>query len=66
MESIINLTVWFQALLFYLPIAIWRHLNRRSGMDVDDIVEMAEEFITVQDEDEKKEDLEEISDHFNR
>jgi hypothetical protein len=40
--------------------------NDRVRWDVDDIVLMAEEFITVEEEEEKGEQLEEISDHFNR
>ena len=55
-----------QALLFYLPIGIWRHLNRRSGIDVDEVMSIAEDFITEEDEDEQEGMLEAISDHCER
>lgn len=33
-----------QALLFYLPVMVWRTLNSRSGVDVNNIVEAGETF----------------------
>ena len=33
-----------QGLLFYMPIMIWRTLNGRSGIDVNNIVEAGETF----------------------
>ena len=33
-----------QALFFYLPIMVWRTLNRKSGIDVNNIVEAGETF----------------------
>lgn len=33
-----------QALMFYIPIIVWRTLNRKSGIDVDNIVEAGESF----------------------
>ena len=33
-----------QALLFYMPVMVWRTLNSRSGIDVNNIVEAGETF----------------------
>lgn len=34
----------WQALLFYTPIMLWRSLNSRSGIDVNNIVQAGETF----------------------
>ena len=34
----------FQALLFYMPVVVWRTLNGRSGIDINNIVEAGESF----------------------
>ena len=33
-----------QALMFYMPIMVWRTLNKKSGIDVNNIVEAGETF----------------------
>lgn len=33
-----------QALMFYLPVVIWRSMNSRTGIDLNDIIETAEKF----------------------
>ena len=45
---------------------LWRHQNRRSGMDVEDILEEAQKFITIKEDEEKEESLEVIEQHFTR
>ena len=44
----------FQALLFYLPIAMWRNLNDKTGMDVNDVVETAEKYEDARDSETKE------------
>lgn len=50
-----------QALLFYLPVVFWRSLNKRSGVDVDNIVESAETFQLCNKTDERKNNLNSIT-----
>lgn len=40
----VPLILMVQALLFYLPILIWRGMNSKTGIDLNDIVETAEKF----------------------
>lgn len=37
-----------EALLFYLPIVLWRTLNNRSGIDVNNIIEAGETFTNTE------------------
>ena len=40
----VPLILMVQALLFYLPVIIWRSMNSSTGIDLNDIVETAEKF----------------------
>jgi hypothetical protein len=50
----VPLILMVQALLFYLPILLWRSMNSRTGIDLNDIVETAEKFQFADDTDTKK------------
>lgn len=45
----VPLILMIQALLFYLPVVIWRSVNSRTGIDLNDIVETAEKFQFAED-----------------
>ena len=38
-----------QAAMFYLPILVWRSMNSRTGIDLNDVVETAESFQRAED-----------------
>lgn len=45
----IPIILMFQALLFFLPIVLWRNLNARTGIDMNDIIETAEKVQICED-----------------
>lgn len=55
-----------QALFFYIPIMIWRTLNRKAGIDVNNIVEAGETFQKAEKEDERKTVLDQMVNHMDR
>ena len=50
----VSFILLIQALLFYMPILIWRTLNHQTGIDVNDIVETSEKLLKCDDNETKK------------
>ena len=44
MQAINLIPKCLQALLFYLPVLVWRSMNARAGIDLNSIVEAGETF----------------------
>ena len=55
-----------QALFFHLPITVWRTLNRKSGVDVNYIVEAGEGFEDIEKTEEQDHILASMTQHLDR
>jgi len=55
-----------QSLLFYMPIVVWRTLNGRSGIDVNNIVESGETFNNTEKSDERGKTLQYMTSQMHR
>jgi hypothetical protein len=55
-----------QALLFYMPVMIWRTLNGRSGIDVNNIVESGETFQNTELAESREKTLNYMTKQMNR
>jgi hypothetical protein len=62
----VPLILMVQALMFYLPVLLWRNLNSRTGIDLNDIVETAEKFQFSDDMETKKKTLNFLSKQTDR
>ena len=55
-----------QALLFYLPVMVWRNLNSRSGIDLNSIVEAGETFQNTEMADSREKNLTAMTKQMDR
>ena len=62
----VPLILLFQALLFYLPRLLWRTLNNRAGIDVDNVVAAAESFQSAEKAENKDSTLDYMSKQMDR